>query len=206
MNLNLDKPIDYQPRAPFDIDPRPITAEEARAWRAGLWKTRTQAQMSQIFGGSHLWSGWEASGCVSPAFCALIREWFVSGLVPQYGHAPIYMARDLAHMVGGWRQFAEATGLRANTCAGWSSDRDNVPKLGGVGALVRWLHEEMRPERLPRDVPVALDEKRKLRPEEVRDIRRRRVAGETYSSIAADYPVKESTVHRVVTRECYADV
>ena len=203
--LDLDEPIDCRPRPPFDIDPRPISPEEARAWRGGLWHPKTQAEMSAVFGSKSLWNVIENKGMKSPSWCALIRAWFVERASIEYSCAPASMVVDLATMVGGWPAFAEAIGTPAQTCRGWVSNYGRAPRKGGCGALIRWLHKELNPE--PSDeVPYAPSSRRKLTDDQVREIRRRRRAGESCGSIAEDYPVHPASVHLLTVGRTYTDV
>lgn len=197
-SLDLDAGIDYKPRPPLDIDPRPIEGDQLRQWRHGLWRDMRQADMAQIFGLSqHRWSQMEIRGLTdaSAGWCALIREWFAHRREPPERRATIQEVKAIANLVGGWPGLADALGKTASAVREWSNR--GVPSRGGYGLMFAWLFDEFGLE--PADeVRKRADHLRELSRLEVLELRTRFKNGETRAELAREKGVSWTCIDQAV--------
>ena len=207
--------IDYQPKPPFDIDLRPLDGDELKRGRQQLVATTEeledqgrrefvyplQRHMAERIGVTlRLYHAWEQGGVSTRAWSAICREVICNGADIDIVPAPPGEVCALGTVLGA-KGLGELVGYERQTISRYT--RTSAPVQGGVGPLFHWLFEECGFEEADR---IPNHSNARYQPWEVRDIRRRRDAGEPLQSIADDYDTGKSHICKIYYRELYASV
>ncbi|MDZ7703333.1 MAG: hypothetical protein U5L04_02470 [Trueperaceae bacterium] len=207
--------IDYQPKPPFDVDLRPLGGDELKHGRRQLVATAEefedqgrcefvyplQRHMSKRIGVTlRLYHAWEQNGVSTSCWAAICREVICNGADIDIVPAPPGEVCALGAVLGA-KGLAELVGYEPQTISRYT--RTQAPIQGGVGPLFHWLFEECGLEERDR---IPNHSNARFHPWEIREMRRRRDAGESYQSIADDYDTGSSHVCQIYHRKLYASV
>jgi hypothetical protein len=209
----IDVDVDYEPDGMLELDTRPISGDELQGWRHQTRGPKprhrcqkeymSQREIAERMGvPESIWRLWEHRGIPNtPAWCALIREFFADDITVEYEPSTPEMVKGLANLVGGMHVLGDELGVGHEAVRLWVY-REGAPVMGGGGPLVRWLVDELEVDEA--DSVHRMRWKCQLTRSEVKEIRRRYDAGdESVASIAEDFDASYQTVYAAARRQTY---